>query len=184
VRDARAARSSIGWGVVLITFGQGKGIGFDPYAWLIVMSALASSIYFVMQKPLLLRYTPLEVTTYTMWAGTVPMLVFAPGLVAALPHAPASATLSVLYLGVFPAAIAYLAWTAALAKTSASVTSSFLYVSPVLAILIAAVWIHEVPTTLSLVGGAIALAGVIVVNTLGRPAAPQLAEEFVEDPGR
>jgi drug/metabolite transporter (DMT)-like permease len=149
-----------------------------------VLSALASSIYFVMQKPLLLRYTPLEVTTYTMWAGTVPMLVFAPGLVAALPHAPASATLSVLYLGVFPAAIAYLAWTAALAKTSASVTSCFLYVSPVLAILIAAVWIHEVPTVLSLVGGAIALAGVIVVNTLGRPAPPQLAEEFVEDPGR
>jgi drug/metabolite transporter (DMT)-like permease len=166
----------IGWvgvvvsfaGVVIITLGQGRGVAFDPYALLIVAAAVGSSVYFILQKPYLARYTPLELTAYTMWAGTVPMLVFAPGLVRALPVAAPAATLSVLYLGVFPAAVAYLGWSWALARTPATITASFLNVSPVIAILIAAVWIHEVPTVLSVVGGVIAVGGVVLVNTKGR----------------
>jgi drug/metabolite transporter (DMT)-like permease len=161
-------------GVALITVGQGKGIAFDPYALLVVAAAIGSSVYFILQKPFLDRYTPLEVTAYTMWIGTVPMLVFLPGLIARLPHAAPSATAAVVYLGVFPAAIAYLGWSWVLARMPASVTASFLYVSPVVAIGIAAVWpgVQEVPKALALVGGVIALAGVVLVNTQGRAPAP------------
>jgi drug/metabolite transporter (DMT)-like permease len=49
--------------------------------------------------------------------------------------------------------------------------ASFLYLPPVLTILIAWVWIGELPTVLTVVGGVVAVLGVFVVNTRGRPVA-------------
>ena len=101
------------------------------------------SLYFVFQKSLHGRYTPLEVTAYTLLAGTLWMLQLLPGLSAELAAAPPAETWSVVYLGAGLGALAYVAWAFALSRAQASRVTRFLYLSPALAIVIAWVWLGE-----------------------------------------
>lgn len=159
-------------GVALIALSGSRGLRFTPGALLILLSAAVAAIYSILSKRSFKRHTALEFTCYSIWAGTLPMLVFLPGLAHQLPMAAPSATLAVVYLGIFPGAIAYVLWNLALSRMPASLLSSFLYLSPVLASFIAWVWLGELPTLLTLLGGAIAILGVILVQTKGyRPAA-------------
>ena len=167
--------TGIGWlgillafaGVALIALSGGQGLRFTPGALLILLAATVAAVYSILSKQLLRRHAALEFTCYSIWAGTLPLLVFLPGLLRRLPVAAPQATFAVIYLGIFPAAIAYVLWNYALARMPASLLSSFLYLSPVLASLIAWVWLGEVPALLTLVGGAIAILGVILVQTKG-----------------
>jgi drug/metabolite transporter (DMT)-like permease len=155
-------------GVALIASGESGGIHFSPRALVLLAAALSSATYTVMQKHFLARYNALELTAYTIWTGTLLMFPFAGGWLHALRAAPLHATLIVVYLGVFPAALGYVTYLYALSHGTAGSTASFLYLIPVLAIFIAWVWLGETPRVLSLVGGAIALIGVAMVNMWGR----------------
>jgi len=155
-------------GVSLVAMGEGEGVRFEPAAFLILVAAISTSFYFVLQKPYLKKYSPLKFVTYTIWSGTFFQIFFSQGLFQNIKDAPIEATLAIVYMGIFPAALAYITWTYILSRIPASVAASYLYLSPVLAILIAWIWLGEIPFFLSLVGGAIALAGVIIVNVWGR----------------
>ncbi|MGQ9675519.1 MAG: DMT family transporter [Chloroflexota bacterium] len=164
-------------GVALIALGEGNTFDLDLGALLVLAAALSTAFYNVVQKPYLAKYSALEFTTYAIWSGTLFTLVFTPGLVEQVRQAPLAPTLSVVYLGVFPAALAYTTWTYVVSRMPVSRAVSGLYLSPALAIFIAWVWLGEIPTLLSLVGGGVALAGVILVGTQ-RPAARSDAGDY------
>lgn len=155
-------------GVALIAGGEAKGLSFDWGASLILLAAICISSFTILQKPYLRKYSALQLTTYIIWTGTIFLLPFLPSLIKTIPTAPISATIAVVYLGIFPSAIAYAMWAYLLSQIPASRAATLLYLVPVLAILAAWVWLSEVPTVLSLIGGAIVLSGVVLVNSRTR----------------
>ncbi len=155
-------------GVSLIAFGQGDSLLFETGALFVFTAALSTSVFFVVQKPLLKKYSSFEVTSYSIWIGTLIMLPFVGGLGSAIARAPLSSTLSVVYLGVFPAALAYFFWSYVLSRLTASRSVSFLYTIPVIATLLAYLIIDETPSSLAAAGGCASLLGVVLLNTFGK----------------
>lgn len=155
-------------GIVIISIGSGDSFGISPRVILILLAAVATSLFFVFQKPLFKKYTAIELTAYFTWAGTIPFFVYTPGLLDTVQNASVEANITTIYIGIFPTAIAYLTWAIALSMSSASSISSVLYLEPVIAIIVAWIWISELPTMISITGGIIAISGVIIVNFFGK----------------
>lgn len=156
-------------GVAAIAFAGEGGVRFEPLVLLELAAAVSTAIYFVLGKRPLRTYSSLEFTSYVIWIGTIPMLAFLPGLIRQLPAAQPSHIGIVVFLGIFPGAVAYFLWSYALSRMPASTTASFLYAQPIIATLVAWAVQGILPSPVAMGGGALALAGVVLVQTKGRP---------------
>jgi drug/metabolite transporter (DMT)-like permease len=155
-------------GVSIISLDDIRSLDVNRGVLLLLIAAISQATYFVLQKPLLRKYSPVEVTTYAILSGTLFMIPFSYHIIDAIQNAPIDRTMVVIYLGVFPGALAYLLWSFALSKVQASTVSSFLFLVPLLTLGIARVWLSEIPTLYTWLGGILILAGVVGMNTIGK----------------
>jgi drug/metabolite transporter (DMT)-like permease len=151
-------------GAGLIGLGEGGGLRLAPGALWLLGSAIVLSIGTIIQKPLLERYSAWEMALYSVWCGTLWLMIYFPGLIDTVVHAPVNVTMVLIYLGIFPIAVAYVAWSHILANMPAYRATSYFYLLPVVTILIGWVWLREIPSSLALIGGVMALTGVFLVN--------------------
>ncbi len=160
-------------GVVLVVLTSGQSVSFQPKAALVLVSVLATSLYFVMQKPFLGRYGTEACTTVTFIGGVITAIPFGLGLPHALMIAPPSRIAALLWLGLAPTFIGYLTWNMAIARASVSKVTSFIYFSTPIALTISWLWLGERPGPLTLVGAVIVITGVVLTNARARPQVPR-----------
>jgi drug/metabolite transporter (DMT)-like permease len=153
-------------GAALIAIGasHGAAIRFQPAALFVVLASLCSAVYTIVLKLMLTRYTAAELTIYSIWFGTAFAIPWMGHLLAAVRTAEPASTLSAVYLGVVSIGFGYAAWSYALANMQLAKVASAYNLIAVFAIAISYVWLAEIPSPVSLLGGAISIAGVLLVT--------------------
>ena len=137
---------------------------------LVLLAAVGYAVGVLSQKVVLRRIPSVQVVLVSFTIGAVTCVPFAgdlPGIVA-----DGGAPLWwMVYLGVFPTAVAFTTWAFALTHTDAGALSLTTFLVPLIATFIAWVTIDEVPPSLTFVGGALAIVGVLMTRRKPRPVA-------------
>lgn len=149
-------------GLLLILF-LGDGATFQPGVLWMLGAAIWLACYNLLQRRLAKKYTPMQCSIYSIFAGTLFLLPFAPqGLSQGL-NAPALQICYILILALFPSAFAYITWTKALVKAEkTSCVSNYMFLTPLLASLLGFILLQEVPDAATLWGGVVILLGILL----------------------
>ncbi|NTS42465.1 DMT family transporter [Flavisolibacter sp. BT320] len=133
---------------------------------LIIINAISYSLYFILVKPLMERYSALHVIRWIFTIGFFLMLPFCWQQTAAIPWSSISwlQVLALLYVGIAGTFLAYYLNIFGIAKLGASVTGSYIYTQPVFAVGIALFALGETVTWQKIVSAVLIFAGVFLVN--------------------
>lgn len=164
-------------GVTIMSLGvSGGGLTGAGTARGVVLALLAAVLYaasVLLQKVILRQLDGVAATWLGFVVGIVVLLPFAPTAADQVQTASTEAVLGVVYLGVFSTALAFSTWEYALARIPAGRLGSVSYLVTVVSVALSWVLLGEVPTVVTLAGGAIAVAGVALGRRSARPRPAQ-----------
>lgn len=163
-------------GVGVISLGQSSELNLGSGVALILAAAACSGGYFVMQRPLVVRYGAMSSASWTIVFGA---LLLTPWLPSGLEQVATSreAMLSAAFLAVGAGVIGYACWMRALAGLGAARAANLLFLMAPLATVLSIPVTGHIPELSTVFGGAAALAGVAIVNHSYRRREPAAAPE-------
>ena len=111
-------------------------------------------------------------TRLTFWVMTIGWLItsvafFAGKSYTEIPQLDARGWWAMIFLGIFTTGLAYIAWFDALSQLPAAQTGAFLFVEPLASMIFAVIILNEQITLASVLGGAVILIGLWLVNKQG-----------------
>jgi len=137
-----------------------------PGDLLVLLSSPNWAIYSILLRKTLQRESALKTTFFSMLFGwlltTIQFLLGKEWQ--AIPTMDFSGWASIFYLGIFCTFLAYIFYYDALQNLSSASVGAYLYIEPIATALIASVTLHETITLFSLLGGALILFGISMVN--------------------
>ena len=155
-------------GVVLTAAGSETGLTFNLGSLLILGAAFCAAIQTLISKALTQRYAAVDVTTWAIWLGTLGLLPFSENLVGTASGLSWLGWVHLFFLGMVPAALCYTIWSWVLVTLPITTVMSAVYAIPVFSVLFGWMILGEQPSLLTLIGGAVTLAGVAWVQSLTR----------------
>ncbi len=158
-------------GVALTSGVLENGVTLNEGTALIFGAALCAAAQTLLSKHLTRRYAAIDVTTWAIWFGTLGLLPFSHNLVGTAGRLNATAWGHLLFLGIVPAAVCYTLWAWVLQRLPITTVMGSVYVIPLFSVLFSWAIHGESPPAATLTGGLLTLAGVAIVQRLGRPRA-------------
>jgi drug/metabolite transporter (DMT)-like permease len=165
----------IGFAAVGALYLVGAGAGLDETIGnlLVVLNVLAFSIYLVISRDILSRYSPLTVITWVFVFGALGMTPIGWGaMVAEVGRLSLVTWLAVAWIVLIPTVGAYYLNQWALQRVEASVVAVFAYLQPIGTALLAMPLLGERPGWRLIPAAALIFLGVGITAVLGRKPAP------------
>lgn len=137
-----------------------------PGDFLILISAPNWAIFSTLSRRGLKKHPAARMMFYVMTFGWLfsSVAFFSGGNLSEIQNLTVNGWIGVTFLGIFCSGLAYIAWYDALQAIAASQVGAFLYLEPLVAVIVAAIILSEPITWFSLIGGAVILLGVYLVN--------------------
>lgn len=155
-------------GVTIVVFERGVSASMEYLMGNLIISVavLAWALYTVYGRRMIVKYGAIEASSVTLIVGTI---LFIPiGCVQAIlfPYATLTTAnwMQILYLGIVTSVFAYLLWYYALGRIEAGKVALFANLQPILTTVLAVVLLGQGVSAAFLIGGTIAIAGVIVAQ--------------------
>lgn len=133
---------------------------------LILISSVNWAVFSILSRRGLKDHPSTRLTFWVMTIGwlitTIPFV--GQGRFAELPQLDSRGWWSLIYLGIFTTGLAYIAWFDVLSQLPAAQSGAFLFLEPPSSMIVAAIILNEQVTLAAVIGGAVILFGVWLVN--------------------
>ena len=151
-------------GVVVFLFDGDSG-GTLTGSLLILMASFGFAVYGMINRPLVQKYPPETVAAVTTVLGSLPLMLAAiPASIDQDWNRPTAGNwVAIVYMVIFPVYVAYILWNWAIARRGVAATSAQLLV-PIVSGVLSAIVFSEAFGPLKVIGGLIALIGLLLTR--------------------